>query len=47
MTILVDLASEFTSAYLLVVGIALVLLVLFFPRGILGSVRSRLAPWLP
>jgi branched-chain amino acid transport system permease protein len=47
MTILVDLASEYTSAYLLVVGIALVLLVLFFPRGILGSVRSRLAPWLP
>lgn len=47
MTILVDITSEYTSAYLLAVGIALVLLVLFFPRGVLGSVRRRWAPWLP
>ena len=47
MTILVDVTSEYTSAYLLAVGIALVLLVLFFPRGVLGSVRRRWAPWLP
>jgi len=47
MTALIDVTSEYTSAYLLVVGIALVLLVLFFPRGILGSLRKRWAPWLP
>ena len=47
MTILVDFTSGYTSAYLLVVGVTLVLLVLFFPRGVLGSVRRRWAPWLP
>jgi branched-chain amino acid transport system permease protein len=44
---LIDTASEYTSAYLLIVGIALVLLVLFFPRGILGALRARFLPWLP
>jgi branched-chain amino acid transport system permease protein len=47
MTALIDVTSEYTSAYLLVVGVALVLLVLFFPRGILGTLRQRWAPWLP
>jgi branched-chain amino acid transport system permease protein len=42
-----DIASGYTSAHLLVVGIALVLLILFFPRGILGTVRKRWLPWLP
>lgn len=44
---LIDITSEYTSAYLLVVGVALVLLVLFFPRGILGTLRARWLPWLP
>jgi branched-chain amino acid transport system permease protein len=44
---LVDFSSELTSAYLLVVGIALVLLILFFPKGVLGTVRARWLPWLP
>jgi len=47
MTLLIDRISEYTSGYLLVVGILLVLLILFFPRGILGSVRDRWLPWLP
>jgi branched-chain amino acid transport system permease protein len=44
---LVDFSSGFTSSYLLLVGVALVLLVLLFPKGILGTVRARVAPWLP
>ena len=47
MTYLVDITSEYTTAYLLLVGILLVLLVLFFPRGILGTVREKWLPWLP
>ncbi|UCI07871.1 branched-chain amino acid ABC transporter permease [Mesorhizobium sp. B1-1-8] len=42
-----DITSGFTSAYLLIVGIALILLVLFAPRGILGSIRQRWLGWLP
>jgi len=44
---LVDVASGLTSAYLLVVGVVLVVLVLWFPQGILGTVRARWLPWLP
>ena len=44
---LVDYASSVTSAYLFLVGIALLALVLWFPQGILGAVRSRWLPWLP
>jgi branched-chain amino acid transport system permease protein len=47
MFLLVDFASGFTSASLLVVGVALILLVLFFPKGILGTLRQRYLPWLP
>lgn len=43
----IDITSSYTSAYLLVVGIALILLVLFFPKGILGTIRQRWARWLP
>ncbi|WP_136616032.1 MULTISPECIES: branched-chain amino acid ABC transporter permease [Mesorhizobium] len=43
----IDITSGYTSAYLLIVGIALILLVLFFPKGILGSVRQRWLGWLP
>jgi branched-chain amino acid transport system permease protein len=44
---LVDFASSLTSAYLLLVGVALVVLVLWFPQGILGTVRAKWVPWLP
>jgi branched-chain amino acid transport system permease protein len=43
----VDIASGYTSAYLLIVGIALILLVLYFPKGILGTIRERWVRWLP
>lgn len=44
---LVDFASSLTSAYLMVVGAALVILVLFAPKGLLGTIRERWLPWLP
>lgn len=44
---LVEIASIVTSQHLLVVGVALVGLVLFAPRGLLGAVRHRWFPWLP
>jgi len=47
MFLLVDFASGFTSASLLFVGVVLILLVLFFPKGILGTIRQRWLRWLP
>lgn len=44
---LVDLSSGYTSATLLAVGAALILLVLFFPKGIVGTIRDRWLPWIP
>lgn len=44
---LIETASGLTSAYLFFVGAALVALVLFAPRGILGAIRERWARWLP
>lgn len=43
----IDYTSGFTTAYLLLVGVALILLILFFPKGILGTVRERWLKWLP
>ena len=43
----VDIASGYTSAWLLIVGVALILLVLFFPKGVLGTIRARWLRWLP
>ncbi|MET3662123.1 branched-chain amino acid ABC transporter permease [Aquamicrobium ahrensii] len=43
----VDIASGYTSAYMLVVGAALILLVLFFRKGLIGTVREHWARWLP
>lgn len=42
-----DIASSFTSSYLLFVGFALVAVALWLPRGIAGVLRARLWPWLP
>ncbi|MDR7522428.1 MAG: branched-chain amino acid ABC transporter permease [Armatimonadota bacterium] len=47
MTYMVDAASSLTSSYLLVVGLALVVLVMKFPAGLAGALRARWWPWLP
>lgn len=44
---LIDLASGLTTAHLLMVGVALLVLVLFAPKGILGALRDRGLKWLP
>lgn len=43
----IDYTSGITSAWLLLVGMTLILLILFFPKGLLGTVRERWLPWLP
>ncbi len=47
MTYLVDKTSEYTAGYLIVVGLALVLITMRFPTGIMGGVRARWWKWLP
>lgn len=47
MTYLVDIASGITTGYLIAVGAALVILILWLPAGIVGGIRARWAPWLP
>jgi branched-chain amino acid transport system permease protein len=47
MTYVVDVTSGFTTAYLLVVGVVLVVMVLWAPAGIVGGIRGRWAAWLP
>lgn len=44
---MIDITSNYTAAYMLATGLMLVFLVLFFPRGILGSIRERWLKWLP
>ena len=44
---LIDISSGFTSAYLVVAGVVLVLLTLFARQGIMGEIRRRWLPWLP
>ncbi len=44
---LIDYSSGLTNAYMLIVGVALVLLVLFARAGIIGEIRKRWVPWLP
>ena len=44
---LIDLSSGITTAYLIVVGAAIMLLTLFAPQGIAGEIRKRVAAWLP
>ncbi|RWR28669.1 branched-chain amino acid ABC transporter permease [Sinirhodobacter populi] len=46
MTLLIDRLSGLTSAYLIAVGVLLIVLTLWFPKGILGTIRDRWAPWL-
>ena len=44
---LIDLSSGITDAYMLVVGVILVLLTMFARNGLMGIVRERWAKWLP
>ena len=44
---LIDFTSEYTAAYLLVAGFVLIFLVLFFPKGLLGTLKDRWITWLP
>jgi branched-chain amino acid transport system permease protein len=51
---LTDYAGDLTTRWLdlptgrlIVVGLALVALVLWFPRGVVGTLRERWLPWLP
>ncbi|MGE0116320.1 MAG: branched-chain amino acid ABC transporter permease [Dongiaceae bacterium] len=44
---MVDVSSGYTSSYMLLVGAALLLLVLWFPKGIIGALREKAVPWLP
>lgn len=44
---LIDYSSGLTNAYMLVAGVVLVLLTLFAPQGLAGTLRNRAAPWLP
>ena len=47
MTYFVDVASAITTGYLIVVGAALIVMVLWAPAGIVGGIRARWARWLP
>lgn len=52
---LIDVSNDLLAAWapgwnfsaIGIVGIALILLILFFPKGLLGSIRERWVPWLP
>ena len=44
---LVEWTGEVTESYRIVVGAALVLLTLFFPKGVLGTLREKRLRWLP
>jgi len=43
---LIDLSSSLTTAYMLIAGVALVLLTLFLPQGLVGEWRRKMMPWL-
>ncbi len=47
MTYIVDIASGITSSYLLAVGAVLVILIMRFPTGVAGGIRTRWWRWLP
>ena len=44
---LIDYSSGITSAYMLIAGVVLVLLILFVRKGIAGAIRQHLWPGLP
>lgn len=46
-TLLARALPDWNLSHLGVVGVALIVLVLFFPKGILGTLRDRWLKWLP
>ncbi|AKS45141.1 amino acid/amide ABC transporter membrane protein 2, HAAT family [Octadecabacter temperatus] len=44
---LIDISSGYTNAYMLIAGLALVLITMFAPHGIVGTLRKRVLSWLP
>ena len=44
---LIDLSSGITTAHMLIAGVALVVLTLFAPQGLVGEIRRRGVKWLP
>lgn len=46
MTLLIDRISGLTTAYPIVIGVLLVVINLWFPKGTLGSLRDRWIPWM-
>lgn len=44
---LIDFISEITKNYLLLVGVVLIFMIIWFPLGILGTVRTKWLKWLP
>jgi len=44
---LVDISSGLTESHLIVVGVVLVGLVLWFPKGMMGTIREKWLTWLP
>ncbi len=44
---IIDFTSDLTSSYLFVVGGSLLVLILWFPKGVMGTVRDRWIKWLP
>jgi branched-chain amino acid transport system permease protein len=44
---LVDISSGLTESHLIVVGVVLVGLVLWFPKGVMGTIREKWLAWLP
>jgi len=44
---LVDISSGLTESHLIVVGVVLVGLVLWFPKGVMGTIREKWLTWLP
>lgn len=47
MFVLIEAATGVTTAHQFIVGAALVVLILFAPKGLLGTVRERWVRWLP
>jgi len=47
MAYVVDITSGLTSSYMFVVGAILLILILWFPSGVVGGIRSRWVRWLP
>lgn len=47
MVYIVDKTSEFTTAHLLILGLALIVTIIWFPKGLLGTVRERWVKWIP